>query len=135
MMAVSAVHSIKKLGLDKRLRKKVYKFPASVGKRFHNGTLARKCRNFSRGGKFAMTRLRVSNGLVLAALAGVLLASSPLFAQFHSAIEGTVTDSSGAAVPAAQVVLTNPDTGVSQTTVSNDTGAITSPASAWASTR
>ncbi|HKI24920.1 MAG TPA: carboxypeptidase-like regulatory domain-containing protein, partial [Candidatus Sulfotelmatobacter sp.] len=70
-----------------------------------------------------MTRLRVSNGLVLAALAGVLLASSPLFAQFHSAIEGTVTDSSGAAVPAAQVVLTNQDTGVSQTTVSNDTGA------------
>ncbi len=70
-----------------------------------------------------MTRLRVSNCLVLVAVAGILFASSPLLAQFHSAIEGTVTDSSGAAVPAAQVVLTNQDTGVSQTTVSNDTGA------------
>ena len=75
----------------------------------------------------AMTKLRVSTGLLLVALAGILLASSPLFAQFHSAIEGTVTDSSGAAVAGAQVVLTNQDTGVSVTSVSNDTGAFRFP--------
>ncbi|HXY08726.1 MAG TPA: TonB-dependent receptor, partial [Terriglobales bacterium] len=74
-----------------------------------------------------MSRLRVSNGVVLAALAALLLASSPLLAQFHSTIEGTVTDSTGAAVPGAQVVLTNQDTGVSQTSVTNDTGAFHFP--------
>ena len=69
-----------------------------------------------------MTRPRVSNCLLLVAVAGILFASSPLFAQFRSSVEGTVSDSSGAVVAAAQVVLTNQDTAVSQTSVSNDAG-------------
>jgi hypothetical protein len=69
-----------------------------------------------------MTRLRISSCLVLVAVAAILVVPSPLLAQFHSAIEGTVTDASGAAVAGAQVVLTNQATGVSQTSVSNDVG-------------
>jgi hypothetical protein len=69
-----------------------------------------------------MTKLRFSNWWVFVAVAGILFSSSPLFAQFRSSIEGTVTDSSGAIVAGAQVVLTNQSTAVSQTSVSNDVG-------------
>lgn len=69
-----------------------------------------------------MTRLRVFSRLLLVVVAGLLLAPSPLLAQFRSAIEGTVTDSSGAIVAGAQVVLTNQATGVSQTSLTNDVG-------------
>jgi hypothetical protein len=48
--------------------------------------------------------------------------ASPAFAQFSSSIEGTVSDSSGAVIPDAQVVLVNVETGVSQTTRTNGTG-------------
>ncbi len=51
-----------------------------------------------------------------------LLLSSPAFAQFRSAIEGTVTDPSGAVVPDAQVTLTNVDTGISKSVKSNGEG-------------
>jgi len=51
-----------------------------------------------------------------------LLLSSPAFAQFRSAIEGTVTDPSGAVVPDAQVTLTNVDTGISKSVQSNGEG-------------
>jgi Carboxypeptidase regulatory-like domain/TonB dependent receptor len=74
-----------------------------------------------------MSKVRISSGLLFLALAGVLFASSPLLAQFHSTIEGTVTDSTGAAVLGAQVALTNQDTGVSQTSISNGTGAFHFP--------
>jgi carboxypeptidase family protein/TonB-dependent receptor-like protein len=74
-----------------------------------------------------MTKRHVSRCLMLVAVAGVLLVSTPLFAQFRSAIEGTVTDSSGAAVGGAHVVLTNQDTGVSQASESNDSGAFHFP--------
>lgn len=69
-----------------------------------------------------MTKRHVSSCLVFVAVAGILFASTPLFAQFHSAIEGTVVDSSGAAVAGAEVVLTNQDTGVAVTATSNETG-------------
>lgn len=52
----------------------------------------------------------------------LLLVSLPLFAQFRSSIEGTVADASGAVVADAQVVLTNTDTGVAQTSASNSAG-------------
>lgn len=71
-----------------------------------------------------MTKL---SRLVPVIFAGLLLTSTPLFAQFHSAIEGTVTDSSGAVVAGAQVVLTNQETGVSLTATTNDTGAFHFP--------
>jgi outer membrane receptor protein involved in Fe transport len=43
-------------------------------------------------------------------------------AQFSSAIEGTVTDNTGAIVPGAKVVLTNQSTGVSSTAEANSDG-------------
>ncbi len=69
-----------------------------------------------------MLKLRFSNCWMFVALAGILFSSSPLFAQFRSAIEGTVRDPSGANVAGAQVVLTNQATAVSQTSESNDAG-------------
>jgi hypothetical protein len=69
-----------------------------------------------------MTKRHVTKCLILVVLAGILFASTPLFAQFRSAIEGTVTDSSGAAVAGAQVTLTNQDTSVATTATSNETG-------------
>ena len=65
-----------------------------------------------------MTQLRLSHGLLLVAMAGFLLASNPLWAQFRSSVEGTVADSSGALVAGAQVIVTNQETGVAQTSVS-----------------
>src|SRR6185503_706830 len=43
-------------------------------------------------------------------------------AQDRGTITGTVTDSSGAAVPGASVILRHPDTGLSQSTVSGGEG-------------
>ena len=43
------------------------------------------------------------------------VASSNLWAQFTSAIDGTVTDQTGAVVANATVTLTNEETGISQT--------------------
>ncbi|HEU4389103.1 MAG TPA: TonB-dependent receptor [Blastocatellia bacterium] len=51
-----------------------------------------------------------------------LLGSINVFAQYQSAIEGTITDASGAVIPEAQVTLINVDTNVSQTTRSNSVG-------------
>jgi carboxypeptidase family protein/TonB-dependent receptor-like protein len=59
--------------------------------------------------------------LAVVALLGLVFCTSA-FAQFRSAIEGTVTDSSGAVVPDAKVTLTNVDTGVSTSTQSNGEG-------------
>lgn len=69
-----------------------------------------------------MAKCRLSNAFLLLVMVGTVLASSLVFAQFRSSIEGTVADSSGAVVVGAQIVLMNQDTGVSQTTASNDAG-------------
>jgi Carboxypeptidase regulatory-like domain/TonB dependent receptor-like, beta-barrel len=58
---------------------------------------------------------------------GVLLAillffAAPARAQFTSAIEGTVSDSSGGVVPSATVTLTNHETGVVQTAQTSGAG-------------
>ena len=58
-------------------------------------------------------------------LTGCLLAglgAAPLRAQFSSAVEGTVSDSSGAVIPNATVTLRNIGTGISQTTATSSTG-------------
>jgi hypothetical protein len=52
----------------------------------------------------------------------LIAGSGAAFAQFSSAIEGTVTDSSGATIPGAQVVLTNQDTGVAVSHETNSDG-------------
>jgi hypothetical protein len=62
------------------------------------------------------------------AFALILLACGTSYAQFSSAIEGNVTDNTGAIIPSAKVVLTNTDTGVTQTTESNSAGFYRFPA-------
>lgn len=66
------------------------------------------------------------------AILGLLLATllPQLWAQSLAggAIEGTVTDSSGAVLPGATVTVFNPATGVKQTTTSNDAGLFQFPA-------
>src|SRR5215467_927604 len=52
----------------------------------------------------------------------MLVLSAPAWAQFLSAIEGSIADDSGAIIAEADVVLVNLDTGVSQTTRSNSAG-------------
>jgi hypothetical protein len=46
----------------------------------------------------------------------------PALAQFSSGIEGTVVDSSGAAIPGARITITDARLGVNRTTTSNETG-------------
>jgi hypothetical protein len=58
----------------------------------------------------------------------VLLATSGLFAQSLSTVQGQVTDQSGAAVPGAAVTVTNTGTGVSQTTKTDASGNYQVPA-------
>ena len=57
-----------------------------------------------------------------ALIAGLFLAALPAYSQFGSAIEGTVTDASGALIPNVEVTLTKIDTGVTQTAHTNATG-------------
>src|SRR6516165_3819618 len=44
------------------------------------------------------------------------------FAQANSSVTGIVTDQTGAVIPAAKIVLTDPSTNTSKTTFSSDTG-------------
>lgn len=75
-------------------------------------------------------RLRVlSAGLLLAACSALPLAAPSLEAQTsgNGNITGTITDNAGAAVPGATVVVTNSDTGVSRTIVTDAAGIYTAP--------
>ena len=44
----------------------------------------------------------------------LLVAATPIFSQFSSAIQGTVTDQTGATVPEASVTVTNTSTGITR---------------------
>lgn len=61
-------------------------------------------------------------------LAVFLLCAGTAFAQFSSSIEGSVTDSTGAILPGATVVLTETDTGVTDAIKSNSAGFYKFPA-------
>ena len=52
----------------------------------------------------------------------LLLLTARLSAQFNSSIEGTVTDRSGAVVPAASVTVTNTNTGVARQVATSNEG-------------
>jgi len=59
---------------------------------------------------------------------GLLFLSSNLHAQtFRGTILGTVTDSSGAAIPAATVTIKNLDTGLIRTVITSDDGSYSAP--------
>ena len=60
--------------------------------------------------------------LLLALCAGVLAQS------YQGRILGTVTDQSGAVVPSAKVTISNPDTGMTRTLTTTDTGDYVAPA-------
>ncbi|HXI28276.1 MAG TPA: carboxypeptidase-like regulatory domain-containing protein, partial [Vicinamibacterales bacterium] len=58
----------------------------------------------------------------------VAVATTPLTAQtIRGALTGTVTDASGAMVPGATVTVTNQDTGISDSSISNAQGGYTFP--------
>ncbi len=52
----------------------------------------------------------------------LVFASPDAWAQFRNALEGNVTDASGALIPDAQIVLVNIETGISQTSKTNSVG-------------
>jgi hypothetical protein len=64
-------------------------------------------------------------GVLLLALA---FAGPSAWAQFASALEGTVTDPSGGVIPGANVTITNEATGVSQTVQTTSAGYYRAPA-------
>ena len=59
--------------------------------------------------------------VVLVCACSAVLAGSA-HAQFHAGIQGTVTDSTGAVVTGAKIIVTSQETGASQETSSNDEG-------------
>jgi Carboxypeptidase regulatory-like domain/TonB dependent receptor len=68
------------------------------------------------------------SGRVLFALLFLSLFAGCSFAQYSSSIQGVVTDSSGAAVADAGILLRNVDTGVQQTTATSSSGNYSFPA-------
>jgi hypothetical protein len=71
-------------------------------------------------------RQRLAAISVLASV--LLLHQQPAEAQFNSAIEGTISDSTGGVVPGATVTLTNQETGVVQNGQTSDAGYYRFPA-------
>ncbi len=65
--------------------------------------------------------------IALASVMGIALFATNLAAQATSQIQGTVLDSSGSAVPGADVKATQTDTGVARTTVSGSDGTYVLP--------
>src|SRR3954467_7689078 len=62
-----------------------------------------------------------------AALLLVVFASVSLWAQATAQISGTVKDQTGAVLPGVEVTATQTDTGISRTTVTNETGSYVLP--------
>src|SRR5438045_6874168 len=59
---------------------------------------------------------------LLVTAGALLLAATAAEAQYRAAVQGTVLDASGAAIPGASVVLTSLETGLARDTVSSETG-------------
>src|SRR5438128_768461 len=66
--------------------------------------------------------MNFGRSFAICCLATGLFVGLPLHAQFSSAIEGSVTDQSEAAVAGANVVLKGTDTGMTQSATANSDG-------------
>src|SRR5690349_13642622 len=69
-----------------------------------------------------------SNFLRIGGIAILLLANIGVFGQTSAAVQGQVTDQSGAVIPGATITVTNTATSVSQTTKSDSAGNYRVPA-------
>jgi hypothetical protein len=76
-----------------------------------------------------MTAIRLSRRKCLCILSFLVIATLPTAGQSAASgiISGTVTDSSGAAIPNAAVVITNTDTGAVHNLVTNEEGTFSVP--------
>lgn len=70
----------------------------------------------------AMRRIRKTSISLVILFCLYGMGGCPVFAQFLSGIEGTVTDTTGAAVPGATISITNTQLGVTNTTTTNQDG-------------
>ena len=64
---------------------------------------------------------------VLTILLSLVLAPPDIWAQSTAQIDGNVTDQSGAVLPGVEVTVTQTDTGISRSAVTNETGSYTLP--------
>src|ERR671913_2611735 len=77
----------------------------------------------TRGGReMSVDSTRRRGGVLLLTLGLYLLSADIAHAQFRAAIQGTVTDPTGGAMPGASIVVLNNETGQSHDTVSNESG-------------
>src|ERR1044072_4283681 len=60
-----------------------------------------------------------------------VLSCGPLWAQATAQISGTARDQSGAVLPGVEITATQTDTGITRTTVTNETGSYVLPNLAW----
>src|ERR1700691_858157 len=74
-----------------------------------------------------MLRLKVSHYASIGFFFALTLVPRLSYGQERAAIVGTVTDSTGAVLPGADVVITNSDTGISRKLVANRTGDFNAP--------
>src|SRR5438105_2062050 len=65
--------------------------------------------------------------LLAAGLVISVLSSGPLWAQATAQISGSVKDQSGAVLPGVEITATQTDTGITRTTVTNETGSYALP--------
>src|ERR1700678_473357 len=74
-----------------------------------------------------MLRLKVSHYASIGFFFALSLMPRLSYGQERAAIVGTVTDSTGAVLPGADVVITNSETGISRKLVANRTGDFNAP--------
>src|SRR5437762_8845713 len=76
-----------------------------------------------------LRRWFMANRYLLFVVLGFTLCTQLAFAQVNTAtISGTLHDTSGAVLPGASVTIVNQETGISRTTITNETGRYSAPA-------
>src|SRR5690242_14134202 len=74
------------------------------------------------GDEFRAKRMHSQAGLFMIVSFFVLLHASPAYSQERASIAGTITDSSGAAIPGVLITVTDARTNVVRTTTTNSAG-------------